>query len=178
MSELSIRQRLSNKHVIAALLITPLLALGGYFVAGFWVNETPHAAKADGQYRLVAKSNCRYSSGQCELQNGDFKLLLTSKKNVIEENTNEYTNEKNADPKNHSLLITSAHPLDHLALTIEQPSDNPAPQQVKAIDSTRLIWRFDNITVDSGHRLFLVAQIGTTYYFSESDITFLLPGNN
>jgi len=65
-----------NKHLIVAMLVTPILAILAWYAVGAWVGEKPHAAKPGGAYKLVARSNCRYESGQCDLFNNDFKLKL------------------------------------------------------------------------------------------------------
>jgi hypothetical protein len=67
-----------NKHVVAALIITPILAVLGYFMVDSLVSEKPHAAKKGSSYALVEKPNCRYTSGACGLKNNDFELLLTT----------------------------------------------------------------------------------------------------
>jgi hypothetical protein len=65
-----------NKHVIIAMLVAPALAVLAWFAVDYFVAERPHAAKPGATYRLVAKSNCRYDSGQCDLENADFVLKL------------------------------------------------------------------------------------------------------
>ncbi|MFL0795954.1 MAG: hypothetical protein K6L73_00475 [Cellvibrionaceae bacterium] len=67
-----------NKHVIAALIITPLLAILGYFAVDLAVSEKPHAAVKGSAYQLVEKPNCRYSSGICGLKNGEFEVNLSA----------------------------------------------------------------------------------------------------
>ncbi len=67
---------LKNKHVIAALIITPILSVLAYFATDAYVSEKPHKAIEGEQYPLVAKSNCRYASGQCTLENGDVEIKL------------------------------------------------------------------------------------------------------
>lgn len=68
---------LTNKHVIAALLITPVLAVLGYFSVDALVSEKPHKAVAGSSYPLVAKPNCRWSSGRCSMKNGEFEVHFT-----------------------------------------------------------------------------------------------------
>jgi len=65
-----------NKHVVVAMLVAPLLAITAWFAVDFFIGERPHIAKAGGEYTLIAKSNCRYASGQCDLENAEFKLTL------------------------------------------------------------------------------------------------------
>lgn len=65
-----------NKHVLAALIITPILSILAYFAVDKMVSEKPKAAVAGGSYELIALPNCRYASGICGLKNGDFKVIL------------------------------------------------------------------------------------------------------
>ncbi|MDJ0794251.1 MAG: hypothetical protein QNI98_08390 [Woeseiaceae bacterium] len=65
-----------NKHMIVAMLVAPVLAIMAWFAVDYFVAERPHAAKPGSAYTLIAKSNCRYASGQCDLENADFKLSI------------------------------------------------------------------------------------------------------
>jgi hypothetical protein len=67
---------LKNKHVVIAMLVAPILGVLAWFSVDFFVAEQPHAAKLGADYKLVAKSNCRYASGRCDLSNNDFELTL------------------------------------------------------------------------------------------------------
>ena len=67
----------SNKHVVAALIISPILALVSYFAVDRVLVEPPQLAQAGQSYPLLAKSNCRYESGRCDLRNADFQATLT-----------------------------------------------------------------------------------------------------
>lgn len=65
-----------NKHVLAALIIAPILSILTYFAMDHLVSEKPKPAVEGSSYELIAKSNCRYASGLCALENGNFKVLL------------------------------------------------------------------------------------------------------
>lgn len=65
-----------NKHIVIAVLVAPVLAIMAWFAVDYFVAERPHAAKPGSAYTLIAKSNCRYASGQCDLENADFKLTI------------------------------------------------------------------------------------------------------
>ncbi len=69
-------QFLKNKHLILAMFIAPLLAVIAYFTVDKVISEKPHAAVQGGKYKLLARSNCRYKSGVCTLENGDIKIKL------------------------------------------------------------------------------------------------------
>ena len=66
----------TNKHVVVAMLVAPVLAIMAWFAIDHFIGERPHAAKEGAAYTLVAKSNCRYDSGECDLENADFKLTI------------------------------------------------------------------------------------------------------
>ncbi|MGH1542426.1 MAG: hypothetical protein ACRBHB_18515 [Arenicella sp.] len=66
-----------NKHLVIAMIVTPILAILGFFAADAFVSEKPHKAIEGESYELVAKPNCRYTSGLCELKNGNFEISLT-----------------------------------------------------------------------------------------------------
>jgi len=66
----------TNKHVIIAILVAPVLAIMAWFGVDYIVAEQAEPAQAGSMYALVAKSNCRYDSGQCELVNNDLKLTV------------------------------------------------------------------------------------------------------
>lgn len=67
---------LTNKHVILALLVAPVLSILAWFAVGHLIGEQPHAAVAGGVYPMLEKSNCRYPSGRCEMVNGDVTLSV------------------------------------------------------------------------------------------------------
>lgn len=69
---------LTNKHVIVAMIVAPILAIIAYFGVDHYVSEKPHQAVKGASYPLVGKSNCRYESGKCTLKNGDIEIHITT----------------------------------------------------------------------------------------------------
>lgn len=65
-----------NKHVVVAMLVAPVLAVLAWFGVDSMVAERAQVAQPGETYPLVARSNCRYDSGACDLANNDFKLTL------------------------------------------------------------------------------------------------------
>jgi hypothetical protein len=53
----------SNKHVVIAALMAPVLALIANFRIGAMLGEDPQPAEAGQSYPLLEKPNCRYASG-------------------------------------------------------------------------------------------------------------------
>lgn len=67
-----------NKHVVVGMLVAPILAVIAWYAVDYFVAERPHAAIPGADYKLVAKSNCRYASGRCDLVNNDFELTISA----------------------------------------------------------------------------------------------------
>jgi len=65
-----------NKHVIIALLVAPILAILAWIAIGQIAGEKAQVAEPGGAYPLVARSNCRWESGECELVNNDLKMTI------------------------------------------------------------------------------------------------------
>ena len=65
-----------NKHVVIALIVAPILAILAWVGVGQIVGEKAHVAKPGASYPLVARSNCRWESGECELANNDVALTI------------------------------------------------------------------------------------------------------
>lgn len=65
-----------NRHVVIAMLVAPMLSIMAWYAVDHFLAEKPHEAKPGAAYLLIAQSNCRYDSGQCDLENGDFQLTL------------------------------------------------------------------------------------------------------
>ena len=65
-----------NKHVVIAMIVAPILAVLAWFAVGALVGEKPQVAKPGAAYPLVARSNCRWESGECELVNNDLKMTI------------------------------------------------------------------------------------------------------
>jgi hypothetical protein len=65
-----------NKHVVIALIVAPILAVLAWIAVGQIAGEKAHVAKPGAAYPLVARSNCRWESGECELVNNDVKMTI------------------------------------------------------------------------------------------------------
>ena len=67
---------LTNRHFVIALIVAPILAIIAWFAVDKLVAPPPVAAQPGQSFKLIAKPNCRYDSGQCELVNGDVRVKL------------------------------------------------------------------------------------------------------
>lgn len=92
---------LTNRHVVVALLVAPVMAILGWFAVGQLIGERAAPAQAGQSYPLLAQSNCRYASGSCELKNAELWLRLQA--------------ESGDSPQ---LLLTASHPLDGVKLAL------------------------------------------------------------
>ena len=141
-----------NKHVIAALIITPILAVLGYFAVDALVSETPHAAKKGANYKLAEKPNCRYTSGMCGLKNGEFELKLTT--NWL-------------DGNRMRLHLSSVAPLDGAKISmVDDESDQQAPQDMlrNSEDGTSWIIDMNRPDREKSRLRIAVSSDGVLYY--------------
>lgn len=146
---------LKNKHVVAAMIIAPLLAIMSYFLTDNMVSEKPHAAEPGKAYPLVAKSNCRYESGLCTLENGELKLQLS----VL---------------SGRYLHLESNVPLEQVTVAISNIDSEGDPQTMQISDDTGTRWQIPVQSSDlanSNLRLALVTG-NKSYFFAETPMIF------
>lgn len=113
-----------NKHVVVALIVAPILSILAWFAVGQFVGEKPHVAESGSTYKLVARSNCRYASGSCDLHNADFKVTLEPEM---------------LSASSVALTMTASHALQSAALGLIEPglASEPATMTRIADDGTR-----------------------------------------
>lgn len=152
---------LTNKHVVVALLVAPILAILSYFAVDHMVGETPHAAKSGASYQLVEKPNCRYNSGRCGLKNGEFELTLQ------------------AEWRGHTrmlLQLSSVHKLDGVKVAWAEASDGgweAKPVDMQATNEAGTEWQIEIFPDDpENNRLHLVASSNETLYFGDAAMAF------
>ena len=63
-------------HVAIALIVAPILAILAWFAVGEIAGEEAKVAEPGAAYPLVARSNCRWASGECELHNNDLEMTI------------------------------------------------------------------------------------------------------
>ena len=151
---------LTNKHVIIAMIVAPILSVLAWIGVGQLAGEKPHAARPGQSYPLVEKSNCRYESGACDLQNEDFKLRLTLQ-----------TTGAGAE-----MVLTASHPLEGAVIGIGPPDAESQPATLRATDGQGLEWRLAVAGAPGPEeRIRLVARAGESSYFGDAATTFLQP---
>ena len=153
---------LTNKHLVIAMIVAPLLAVMAWFATGQFTGETPQAAVPGQSYPLVEKSNCRYPSGACDIENQEFRVRLTAARGGASE-----------------LLLTSSYPLDGVVLGVGLPDEEDQPAVMRAADGQGLEWRVKlGAAPASTQRIRLVAMAGGSSYFADVGTAFLQPQDN
>ena len=150
-----------NKHVVVAMIVAPLLSLGAYFATDFLVSEKPHKARAGESYELIAQSNCRYSSGRCDLENGNFKVSLFS--------------EKFSDG-GMRITLQSSHALEGIKVALVNDvseADIVKPQEMSVFNGNTQHWQADiKGPISKKGRIRLVVAANSGYYFADTGIDF------
>ena len=153
----------TNKHVIVAMIVAPILSILAWVAVGQFTGEQAAPARPGQSYPLAEKSNCRYASGSCDLQNEDFTLRLS-----VEEG-----------PGRPQIVLSSSHPLEGVVMSIAAPDSDDPPSGMRATDGQGLAWRVGLNTMPApGERIRLVARAGGSSYFGDASTAFLEPGDN
>ncbi|MFZ3521397.1 hypothetical protein L2D39_23340 [Vibrio harveyi] len=149
-----------NKHFIIALLIAPILSLIAYFGTDMALSEKPHAAKEGESYKLASKSNCRYTSGLCDMENGDFKVKFRSEK--LTQDSLE-------------LSLHAAYPLEGVKISVvDSKEQNAQPIDMKPADQAGQNWTITLPKPASAESWLRVAiQSEGTLYYGETQTAFV-----
>ena len=145
---------LTNKHVVIALIVAPILAVIAYLGVDGLVSETPHAAVSGARYELLEKPNCRYNSGVCGLKNGDFELKLTV----------DWQNDGGS-----TLNLQSIFPLEGARVALVNPGQPESdPQVMQQADERGLNWVVQLGELDpDASRLRMAVVSSETFYYGE-----------
>ncbi|MGI9237812.1 MAG: hypothetical protein ACR2QZ_10475 [Woeseiaceae bacterium] len=149
----------TNKHVVVAMLVAPILAIMAWFAMDYFLSERRHAAQPGADYRLIAKSNCRYDSGACDLENGDFELSLRATEIAAATVT---------------LSMHSRFPLQQAAIGFIDGDLQADPSKMISINSNLTQWSAI-LTLPTGNSsmLGIVVSSNGTNYFAEVPTAFL-----
>ncbi len=148
---------LRNRHVITAMLVAPLLAILAWFAVGNLVGEKAAPARAGDAYPLVEKSNCRYESGSCDLQNTDLRVTLSYN-----------------DQGEGSLHLRASHELDSVLLSLALNGEEGAPMPMLAQGDDGLSWQLSLQRRPGPQQRFRVVLMRNgTAFFGEASTTFL-----
>lgn len=164
---------LKNKHLILAMFIAPLLAVIAYFAVDQVVSEKPHAAVDGVSYKLVAKSNCRYKSGICTLENGDIEVKLRVE--IIDNSRAEVF--LSSELPVQSALVSFVDDLGYEAISdesINSESINHKPKLMVASVEDPGTWSvvIDSVPTEKS-TLRLALRISDTLYYAETAAAFI-----
>jgi len=148
-----------NKHVIVAMLVAPVLSILAWLAVDYFVGERPHAAKPGSAYPLVAKSNCRYDSGKCDLANEDFEITLRATR---------------IGDARMTLELLSKFPLQQSTIGMVESGIEDAPLPMDEMDTNAMRWVATLPRPDSAESTIRIAVLaeGVTYY-AAVPVTFL-----
>lgn len=150
-----------NKHVITALLVTPLLAILAWFAVGQLIGEKAAPAQPGQAYPLVEQSNCRYRSQVCDLENTDLRLTLVYDESV-----------------GAAIELTASHSLESILMSVSEPALDPGPRTMQPLDENGRRWRLPlGKRPGPEERIRIVASQAGSAYFAEASTSFLQPGD-
>lgn len=150
---------LKNKHMILAMFVAPVLAIIAYFSVDTMVSEKPQAALQGSSYKLAAKSNCRYQSGNCTLKNGDIEVQIRARR----------IGEKKVE-----LNMFSELPVQNAIISYVVDSITSSPEQMNASTSEMKDW-FVTLYLDHPEKstLRLALNISGSMYYAETTAVFI-----
>jgi hypothetical protein len=153
----------TNKHVVIALIVAPILSVLAWFAVGHLLGEQPAPAVAGGSYPLVAKSNCRYPSGQCDLENAEFSITLR----IV-------AGQQDPGP---SLTAVSAHPLEGIRVALRAPgAEEGDGRTMRQTDDEGRQWSMPlDEMPGEGTRILLAAAAGGSTWFGDAATRFARP---
>ncbi len=150
-----------SKHTIIALLIAPVLAVIAYFGTDMAISEKPHAAQEGESYKLASKSNCRYTSGLCNMENGEFKVQFRS-----ESQTDSQLN----------LSLNTEIPLEGIKISLsDDPKEFSSPIDMERVDEQGLAWQVSLPSPQSEESVIrVVISADNTLYYGATGIDFIV----
>jgi hypothetical protein len=147
-----------DKHVVIAMLVAPVLAVIAWYGVDQMVAEDPHPAQAGAAYSLVAKSNCRYASGRCDLENGDFTISLIA--GVVQS-------------ASVTVELVAGLELQGVTLGFSTPDIGRPPVSMLRADEGAAVWVADLQLPATDADLRVVAQANDAIWYAEVPTVFL-----
>jgi len=150
---------LTNKHFVAALIVTPILAILGYFAVDIFVSEKPQAAEDGSTYPLVAKPNCRYTSGHCEFKNGALDINIEPTQN---------------DDGTVTLALSSSQSLQSAQYAVaDKDQANTQPTAWTAANEAGTEWTTIITSPAPDQQLQLVINASDSIFYGETELVFV-----
>jgi hypothetical protein len=151
---------LTNRNIVVAMLVAPILSVIAWWAVGVFIGEKPKPAQPGRSYLLIEQSNCRYASGECDLENADFKLTVS----YLESASGPY------------LAVRSTHALDSMFMTVAYSGSESPPKSMTSVGGHNTRWRMEvNSRPDLQARIRLVASAFGSAWFGDAGIRFLQP---
>ncbi len=155
----------TNKHVVIAMCVAPILAIVSYIAVDKIVAEPPQAIQSGNAYPLRAKSNCRYASGKCTLENQD--VLVTIESHWISDNEVQ-------------MQAYANHTIQNSYFALLQPSANQSTEtepQPLVLDTTKQnTWQitFKVANRSDVSKLRVILNIAGSHFYAETEASFFL----
>ncbi len=138
-----------NRHTKIAILIAPILAIGGYIASDLYVTNE---AQQNRIFQLVSKASCDVLAGQCVLSRGELKVNVYDEDGVT--------------------TINTTFPIDSATLFLVNKADQSSAYPLQMSDSP-YYWfnptplRADIATTGDTHKMRLILKIQGGQYISE-----------
>lgn len=148
-----------NKHMTTAMIVAPLLAIISYFATDYIVSDIPVSANQGETYSMVARSNCRYQSGQCTFRNGDLEVKFQLVQDEMGQNV---------------LKAQSSHPLQGAQIALVGAENNDVqPVRLSQSDDSGERWLVPiQGSVDDKKELRVAMLANATTFYGSSETTF------
>ena len=147
---------LANKHVMLAMVVAPVLAIIAWFGVDALLGPRPEVALAGKSYPLLAKSNCRYASGACTLENEDFSLEVRFADNAF--------------------VLSSPHKLQGAWFAVGDPDVVPNSMTLMQDgESAFQQWRINTLAPQPVERIYVVVKYNDITFFGDAATTFAYP---
>ena len=140
------------------MMVTPILAIMSYYLVDLLLREKPAQAIAGQTYKLIAKSNCRFSSGACDLENGNFKSTITI-----------------SAPNGKQILFLDANKSLQQAVIgfVTSDGEESGPFELNANDVTNKHWSTEfSLQVNAETTMRVALSANDAYYYSETKMDF------
>ncbi|NYT28674.1 MAG: hypothetical protein H0A76_12975 [Candidatus Thiodubiliella endoseptemdiera] len=148
-----------NKHVITSMIVAPILAIISYFAVDYYVAEVPHKAKQGQSYKMLAKPNCRWASGVCDLINGDLKIHITSDSQKYGSNV---------------LFVDASNNLKGIKFAlVEEQGKTSKPQSMTPANGSKKSWQSSRINIRQSDYLQLVISANRSVFYTEVPTVFI-----
>lgn len=141
------------------MFVAPVLAIIAYFATDHIVSEKPQQAEQGNSYKLAAKSNCRYQSGQCTLHNGDVQV---------------HVRVEHVAASVVKLIVQSNTPVKNALASLSEPDAETQPTTLYPVAAAENTWNAEFNLVDvANSTLRLVLEISDSIFYAETPAVFI-----